>query len=238
MELSDELQRSGFRANNLLIPPVVKPRYEPILEVGEQVGNILDEVFRFALRKGVQEEFERTVSFLTPAATSNQFEEALRRLGELLGYRAQRPEHQFRVGSDVLWLCGTDRGFVIECKHRKDPKNLLTKEEHGQFLTSLQWGRDNYTKREISGFIVHPTLEATAPAAAEKTSVMDLARLGELVAVMRQFYVELSSSPAQGAALEKRCAELVDKYGLAPAKVAKKYLSFFKVTKMGRVTDA
>ncbi len=237
-EPSQELQREAFRANNLLVPPAVKPKYEPIVEVGQQVGNILDEVVRFALRKGVVDEFERTVSFLTPAATSNQFEEALRRLGELLGYRAQRPEHQFRVGPDVLWLCGADRGFVIECKHRKDPKNPLTKDEHGQFLTSLQWAKDNYAKREISGFIVHPALEATAPAAAEKTSLMDLARLGELVAVMRQFYIELSISPVQGAGLEKRCAELVEKYGLGPDRIAKKYLSLFKTSKIGRVADA
>jgi len=237
-EPSNELQRAAFRANNLLVPPAVKPKYEPIVEVGQQIGNILDEVVRFALRKGVVDEFERTVSFLTPAATSNQFEEALRRLGELLGYRAQRPEHQFRVGPDVLWLCGTDRGFVIECKHRKDLKNALTKEEHGQFLTSVQWAKDNYAKRDIAGFIVHPALEATAPAAAEKTRVMDLARLGELVAVMRQFYIELSSSPVQGAGLEKRCAELVEKYGLVPDRMAKKYLSLFNAAKTGRLADA
>ena len=229
--LSGELQRAAFAANNLLIPPIVKPKYEPLVEVGEQVGNILDEVVEFALRKGVLDEFERMASFLTPSATSNQFEEALKRFGELLGFRAQRPEQQFRVGPDVLWLSGTDRGFVVECKHRKEPKSPLTKDEHGQFLTSQQWANDNYQKRRLAGFIVHPTNEATKPAAAEGTSVLTLAKLGELVGVSRQFYVELCASTAKGMAFEKVCAGLLGKYGLSPEEIAGRFLASFQTAR-------
>ncbi len=126
---------------------------------------------RFSLRKGALDEFERTVSFLTPGATSNRLEESLKRLGELLRFRGQRPDHQFRVGSDVLWLSGKNQGFLIECKHRKDGKNPLTKDEHGQLLISRQWAGDNYPERDFVGFIVHPASEATPSAAAEKTKV-------------------------------------------------------------------
>jgi replicative superfamily II helicase len=229
--LSHEMQRQAFSANNMLIPPAVKPKYEPVIEVGQQVGNILDEVTRYALRKGALDEFERTVALLSPSATSNQFEEGLKRFGELLGFRAQRPEHQFRAGSDVLWLSGADFCLVIECKHRKDAKNALTKDEHGQLLTSQQWAQDNYPKRKVIGFIVHPTNESTKPAAAEKTSVLTLAKLGELVGVARQFYTDLCSSTAQGAALEKVCAELLAKHGLSADEIGKRFLTTFKCAK-------
>jgi hypothetical protein len=229
--LSHEMQRQAFSANNMLIPPAVKPKYEPVVEIGQQVGNILDEVTRYALRKGALDEFERTVALLSPSATSNQFEEGLKRFGELLGFRAQRPEHQFRAGSDVLWLSGTDYCLVIECKHRKDAKNALTKEEHGQLLTSQQWAQDNYPKRKIIGLIVHPTDESTKPAAAEKTSVLTLAKLGELVGVARQFYNDLCSSTAQGAALEKVCSELLAKHGLSAEEIGKRFLTTFKCVK-------
>jgi len=231
--LSHELQRQAFSANNLLVPPAVKPRYEPVVEIGQQVGNILDEVTRYALRKGVLDEFERTVALLAPSATSNQFEQGLKRFGELLGFRAQRPEHEFRVGPDVLWLSGSDHAFVIECKHRKDEKNALTKDEHGQFLTSRQWAHDNYPKRKVIGFIVHPTDNSTKPAAAEKTSVLTLAKLGELVGVARQFYADLCSSGAQGAALEKVCADFLAKYGLSADGIAKRFLTTFQCAKSG-----
>jgi len=231
--LSEELQRSAFATNNLLVPPAVKPKYEPLIDVGEQVGNILDEVARFALRKGALDEFERTVSFLTPSATSNQFEESLRRFGELLGFRGQRPDHEFRVGPDVLWLSGTDGGFVIECKHRKEAKNPLNKDEHGQLLTSVQWASDNYPKRRFAGFIVHPTADATAPAAAEKSSTLTLAKLGELVGVARQFYRDLCPSTAQGTALEKVCANLLTKYRLSPGEITERFLVSFKTVTFG-----
>lgn len=229
--LSGELQRAAFAANNLLLPPVVKPKYEPLVDVGEQVGNILDEVVRFALRKGVIDEFERTVSFLTPSATNNQFEEALKRFGELLGFRGQRPDHQFRVGPDVLWLSGTDRGFVIECKHRKEARNSLTKDEHGQLLTSLQWASENYPRRELFGFIVHPTADATKAAAAEKTRVLTLAKLGQLVGTTRQFYLDLCTSTAQGSGLERVCADLIQWHGLLPDKIATNFLALFRIVK-------
>jgi replicative superfamily II helicase len=229
--LSQELQRQAFSANNLLVPPAVKPKYEPLVEIGQQVGNILDEVTRYALRKGILDEFERTVALLAPSTTSNQFEEGLKRFGELLGFRAQRPEHQFRVGPDVLWLCGSDYGFVIECKHRKDSKNALSKDEHGQLLTSQQWAKDNYAKRKLISFIVHPSDDSTKPASAEKTSVMTLAKLGELIGVARQFYTDLCSSTAQGAALEKVCAELLTKHGLSAEEIAKRFLTTFKSAK-------
>jgi len=111
------------------------------------------------------------------------------------------------------------------CKHRKDAKNALTKDEHGQLLTSQQWAQDNYPKRKIVGFIVHPTDESTKPAAAEKTSVLTLAKLGELVGVARQFYTDLCSSTAQGAALEKVCAELLAKHGLTAEDIGKRFLT-------------
>ncbi len=225
--LTAELQRQAFAQNGLLVPPALKPQYEPVTNAGAQVGNILDEVVGFALRKGILDDFERTVAMLTPSATSNQFEEALKRFGELLGFRAQRPEHQFRQGPDILWLADEDSGFVIECKHRKEGKNPLTKDDHGQFLTSMAWARDSYPRRTLAGFIVHPTSDATAPAAAQSTDVLTLAKLGDLVSAARHFYHELCASTADGAVLEAVCTTLIDKFGLRRDQIVAKYLNKF-----------
>ena len=230
-DLSDQLQRSAYDANSLLVPPVAQPAYQPLVEIGDQIANVLQEVTKFALRKGILDDFEATVAYLTPAATSNQFEDALKRFGELLGFKAQRPEHEFRIGPDVLWLTGNEYGFVVECKHRKDAKNPLVKDEHGQLLTSIGWTQREYPKRKFSGFIVHPTTAATAPAAADNTNVLTQAKLGDLVATTRQFYLELCGSTAQGQALEKLSANLLDKYGLSATKLPQKFLDLFRTVK-------
>lgn len=224
---SDDLQKAAYAANNLLFPAREAPAYEAISEPGEQVGNLLMQMSEYALRKGIAEELADTVSILTPAATSNQFEEALKRFGELLGFKAQRPEAQFRTGPDVIWIV-SGRIFVIECKHRKDPKNALTKEEHGQFLTSMEWAKANYPKLQKYGFIVHPTDAATKAAAAGGTAAMPLDALGQLVSTARQFYGELVLSPSTGAALEKACSELLNKYKLTPDDIFKAFTCSFK----------
>jgi hypothetical protein len=74
---------------------------------------------------------------------------------------------------------------------------------------------------------VHPTNIATDPAAAEKSYVLTLSKLDELVATMRQFYMELALSTARGEALERVCAELLDKHKLRPATFANHFLTLF-----------
>ena len=226
-KLSDELQKAAFAANNLLFPAKEAPAYEAISEPGEQVGNLLMQMSEYALRKGIAEELASTVSLLTPAATSNQFEEALKRLGELLGFKAQRPEAEFRTGPDVIWAV-SGKIFIIECKHRKDAKNPLTKDEHGQFLTSMEWGKTNYPKLEKQGFIVHPNQTATKAAAASGTAAMPMEALGRLVSAARQFFSELVLSPSTGATLEKTCSDLLNKYELTPDDILKTFTEPFK----------
>jgi len=224
---SQELQKAAFAANNLLMPPQARIRYEPMVDIGAQVGNILDEVSKFALRKGVQDEFEKNVSMLTPAATSNVFEEALRRFGELLGFKGQRPEREYRVGPDVLWLAEKDAAFVIECKHRKESKNPLTKDEHGQLLTSVQWFKPQYPRASLTAFIIHPNANAAEPAVARTTHVMTMGNLGKLIAATREFFADLCQCASQGATLERKCAELLTKYNLTPTALATTFLDLF-----------
>ena len=89
-------------------------------------------------------EFDEVVSHLVPEATSNQFEEALKNLGIMLGFAAERPEKIYSNGPDVLWLLDGELALVIEAKSRKKQKNALTKEQHGQLLVAMQWFQQEY----------------------------------------------------------------------------------------------
>lgn len=225
--LVNELQQRAFAENNLLLPPKASPPYEQVYQVGEQAENILRIISGFALRRGCLEEFDEVVSFLTPAATSNQFEESLKNLGEFMGFKGQRPERDYRMGPDVLWLAGKVTGVVIECKHQKAASNPMTKDEHGQLLTSVQWFKNQYPKREVIELSVHPTNMATPAAAADDTRVLTLAKLSELATEIRQILDELCSTQVDMKTLEKRCAELLKKHHLTPELFVSRFLTKF-----------
>lgn len=96
---------SAFTANPMLwSPPGMAELYVPTPAVGNQVQNIMDQIAKFAVPTGHLQDFQEAVSWLTPAGTSNQQEEGLKRLGAFLGFHSERPKRDYVVGPDVLWL--------------------------------------------------------------------------------------------------------------------------------------
>jgi replicative superfamily II helicase len=232
-EHSRNLQKEAFFNNPLLFPPETAIEYQPISSPGEQGSNIADNIKEFEFRKGARDEFEKTVSYLAPSSSSNQFEEALKNLGTLLGYKAQRPDHETGAGPDVLWLSGKQNAAVIECKHRKENRNPLNKDEHGQLLTSVQWFDSRYPNRNSISFVVHPTEEATEQAAADRTYVMSIAKLERMLVAANGLFSDLSLLTEVGSDLEKRCSELLVKYKLRYEDLPE-YLSYFRAVKLGK----
>jgi hypothetical protein len=47
---------------------------------------------QFALYGGALIDFEQIADLLVPTATSNQFEEALKKFGQVIGFASERPE--------------------------------------------------------------------------------------------------------------------------------------------------
>ena len=84
--------------------PVSGIQYAPLIMPTKQAETIVTYVKQFALFRGALVDFERIADQLVPAATSNQFEEALKNLGGVLGFSSERPEKEQGVGPDVLWV--------------------------------------------------------------------------------------------------------------------------------------
>src|SRR6185503_2209494 len=133
-------------------------------------------------RRAFMAHFEEVVAQLTGTASSNQFEEALKELGQILGFEGQRPERTFGVGPDVLWMLGGNPplGLVIEAKSRKTT-GLLTKDDHGQLLTAEQWFKGQYTGDRSIRVSVIPKPLATPNASADDSFALTLAGLQELI---------------------------------------------------------
>lgn len=232
--LSTELHKKAFAANKNLMPPKTSVPYETVINVGSQAKNIVSLIQEYGIRWGCVTEFSETISWLTSAATSNQFEESMKRLAKYLGFVGQRPEHDFRIGPDVLWLIEHDYAFILECKNRKEIKNSLTKEEHGQLLTAEAWFATEYPEREAKRMVVHPNSHSTEPAVAEHTFALTFVKLNELIATIKELLSELCGSEVGKDELEKRCASILVKKNLTYTGIASTFLTHFETVKTSK----
>jgi len=225
---AEDLQKQAYRANPMLwAPPGMAEPYIPLVSVGDQAENIITQIAKFALPTGHLQDFEAAVSWLTPAASSNQLEDGVKRLGGFLGFHSERPEQEYGVGPDVLWLPNDNYGIVIECKGGKQTKNALGKANHGQLLVSAEWFKDQYPGRECVRVQLHPTDKATKPAMAKGTHVLTFDGLTQLVSAVRAVLTGVCLTTTTTQARLPLCQKLLDQHQLTPQKLVDRYFSKF-----------
>lgn len=227
----DRLQREAYSCNRSLQRPAQGIFYTPLLAPTEQAANIVDYVQQFALLGGAVIEFEETADQLVPTATSNQFEEALKKLGQVLGFASERPDKEQGLGPDVLWVQNDQNAWIIEVKSRKQPNNRLTKSEHGQLLQSTEWFQAHYDGMNGIRVVVHPNAFATEAVTVGDTMVLTLSKLGELVGSVRTILTELSSEPMPRTTMVSRCESRLDALHLRPGRTADYFLAPFVIRK-------
>lgn len=227
---ADELQRSAFALNRALLRPKVAPAYVRVAAPSEQSETIIKLLDPYAPRRGFLSSFEEAVDWLTPSASSNQFEESLRRLGEMLGFQSQRPDHEFGKGPDVLWVMNGQQAWVMEAKSQKHAANPLTKEEHGQLLEAFQWFCNEYPGFQGQKVVVHPNAAVTEQVSATDSLALTLDRLLTLVTRVRELFTDLCSSPLLGQALISKCDRRLVELELSSSTL-RKYLQPFSTTR-------
>ena len=63
----------------------------------------------------------------------------------------------------------------------EDAENALGKAEHGQLLVSVEWFKQQYTKRKCIPVQLHPNNKATEPAMTKNTFALTSDKLSQLV---------------------------------------------------------
>lgn len=86
----------------------------------------------------------------------NETEEAITDLGLHLGFIAQRPERDFGVGSDVMWVLETGVHAPIEAKTGATA-DLISKRDINQLAGSENWCETAYPGAKVIPVIVHPS---------------------------------------------------------------------------------
>ena len=154
--------------------------------------------------------------WLTPEATSNQFEDSLKNLGHLLGYRTSRPEREDGVGPDVLWVLSQNEALIIEAKSRKTGGKPITKVEHGQLLESMGWFSENYPTHIAHAAIVNAVALVTQNVAPGTTFGLTFNKLDLMIQNARSLIQNIISTNASEDTLLVRCEQLLDQLQLNP----------------------
>lgn len=84
-------------------------------------------------------------------------EDALASLGCHLGFLAQQPERDFKIGSDVMWSLGAHEYVVIEAKTGAD-SSAIWKKDINQLAGSVNWCEGEYgADAKVTPLMVHPS---------------------------------------------------------------------------------
>lgn len=91
--------------------------------------------------------------------SANVFEQAIKELGQHLGFMSQRPENDFRKGPDNLWASIDNICFVIECKNEATTSTIC-KDYCNQLNGSIVWFEENYPAiTRLEPIMIHPNIK-------------------------------------------------------------------------------
>jgi replicative superfamily II helicase len=228
IELAQQLQQSAYSDNYNLLRPRITPPYIPLSLPGQQAEAIISRIDEFNPRRGYLANFNEIVSHLVPEASANQFEEALKSFGSILGFHTERPDKIYQMGPDVLWLLTENLALVIEAKSCKNKDNPLNKEQHGQLLSAEVWFKEKYPNYECIRVSVHPNSNATKSAVTGSSRALIFDNLNRLIADTRSLLSSLCESSISLNELLIRCENLLSGSALKPQALVDTYLVPFK----------
>lgn len=156
----------------------------------------------------------------------DQTEDALRRVGELIGLGSQRPEHDMNSGPDNLWALGANQFWVIEAKTGAK-SSAIGKRDMGQLASSMLWFGQRYDpEAKAVPVMVHRAVAAYADATpVSGMRIITEKGLGELAATLRAFATALVAGDWTS---PETVASLLDGHGLTADK-----LELFTVAQRG-----
>lgn len=154
------------RARGRLLAALPLPRAQlglgdsvPASNFGSQLVGIFSEGVVQANRRIVRDDMALNPLEHTSNASPREYEEALRLLGEKLGFESTRPDNEYGSGPDVLWVSKNDKkAIAFEAKTDKT-SHEYNKSDVGQSHNHVQWVADNERDVELLGVALVGTPE-------------------------------------------------------------------------------
>lgn len=157
---SEKIQKKAHDLN----PYVLKPQnysYKVITPINQKaITLIYNYLSMFKTYDDLQLKIDAILADLCFGCKANKFEAALQEIGRLLGYISQRPDHEYNVGPDNLWIFPNGLNFIgFECKNEvSSTRKCISKEEVGQMNNHIGWFEQVYgADKSIKYIHIHQT---------------------------------------------------------------------------------
>lgn len=127
--------------------------------------------------------------------SANVFEQAIKDLGEHLGFISQRPENDFRKGPDNMWASINNICFVIECKNEATSKTIC-KDYCNQLNGSIVWFEETYPALStFTPIMIHPNTKFDYAASPDsRIRIINKEKLELLRGRLREFASQVAQS--------------------------------------------
>ena len=225
---AQQTMKSAKRLNSQLLHPIEGVEYKKV-----QLNNIpqANSINDFLLSK-YSNTNEFVISFnaivyklIFSQNSSNNFEQAIKELGEHLGYASQRPEKEFGKGPDNLWGSVTNDYFVIECKNEAVVEKI-SKAYCNQLNGSQIWFTNHYNNSvNFVPILIHPScVFEYAASPSNDIRIINREKLEKLRRNLRDYATQIAAANYE----TNTIARLLKSYYLEPKLFVENYTVRFE----------
>lgn len=227
-----DLQDQAAAANRHLLPPPGRATAAPLPTVDTQARRVALRVESYQHRPAYLAALERAALALTGTVVANEFEEAMRVLGEFLGFASERLDENGE-GPDNVWRTDDERIFVLSCKNEKKPTSPLHKKDLSQLVIDAKWIEERYPQLKRILLLVHPSSEADEGLPTNGVFVLTTMGLSNLVAATKQLAESLAKTDLTESELEIEAGRLLTRLELTPDGLIRRYCTTFRTRVLG-----
>lgn len=193
---AQQILSSAKKESIRVLTPIVGIQYDKVINNATQpkaindylTSNFKDSNEFLLFLQGVLERLDFS-------ADANTFEQSIKELGIILGFKSTRPDQETNgAGPDNLWAVGNNHYWVIECKNEAVSETIC-KEYCNQLGGSIRWLHKNYGDDcKCTPILIHNADRIDELASAvEGMRVITNEELNKLKANVRGFGTSLSS---------------------------------------------
>lgn len=230
-----ELQKTAFKLNKSLLKPASRIEYEKVYcNNKSRIRRIKEYISNFSTLEELSLVANSTIDNLSFGVNHEKFEEALKTVGELLGFISQRPDKEFRKGPDNLWCTDNNQYFMFECKSEvSDARKDITKEEAGQMNNHCGWFEKEYGREvKIDRFLIIPTKDLSYSANfTHEVRIIRKNNLNKLKNNLKQFIQEIISFANFENISDEKMQKWFDEYHLCTNDIVKYSEDYYQKTK-------
>lgn len=223
---SQKIQKSAHEHNTYLLMPE-GVTYSPLGSTNvSYIQQITDGIHKIGTFEELQSRVNNILSKLVFGIGASVFEKAVDDIGKLLGYQSQRPDHDYKVGPDNLWMTPMNHQFfAIECKNEvQQRREFISKDEVGQMNNHIGWFKTSYPmEKNVTYIHLHATNKVSNKANYNaEVRIMTPQKLDQLKNSIRNFVKEFSKCDLS-TVTERAVNEALSQHKLRPEDIVKNY---------------